>query len=173
MSKPAIAVAVLLFAAAVFSAVQTTGSEPASAPDPPATTPSTPSTPIPEAAAQLPRLPGPAPAAKPYGSTDDMAADLASAGLPCTDYTILEQNDPRLKEFALCDYKSAHNRYNLYVFRDADSRDKWMGSIATAQIPWVFGPNWIVVVVGDPASGPQRAELLQLAIGGQIAQVQF
>ena len=162
MQKRAIAVAAIFLLVGGLVVVQTLGNESAPAPEPTAPTSSAP-----------PEVAQTAPPTMPFNKVGDLRAAMRRGGLACTDFSILEQDNPGLTGFALCDVGSADNRYDFYVFKNSKARNGWIGSIVEGGLPWVFGPNWIVVVAGDPNTAIERAELLQQAIGGQIADVEF
>lgn len=112
--------------------------------------------------------------AKRYDSIDALASDLEKGGVVCTDLGFLKQKNPTLKEFALCDpEKDPHQRLNIYLFKKSADRDQWMGSIVQSGLPWIFGPNWIIVGAGQPTTAEQRLEQVREAIGGQVANVEF
>jgi len=109
-----------------------------------------------------------------YASIDDLAARMEDGGLPCTSLSYLKQSNPTLKEFALCDPNGdAHQRLDIYLFRNSSDRDEWIGAIVQSELPWLLGPNWIVVAAGDPTTAEDRIDVVQTAIGGQIPQVEF
>lgn len=168
MQKVAIVLAGILLVIAGVSAVRTIGNESTLEPEPAAPPP-----PAPTPTDALPRIDGPPPPTVPFPTVDAVSSAMSRAGLTCTDFNILDQDDPTLKSFALCDIGTPDNRYNIYVFRNSNARDGWIGSIAGSGLPWVFGPNWIVIAAGDPNTAERRARLVQQAIGGQIAEVQF
>ena len=114
----------------------------------------------------LPQLKGPAPKPKGYESIEELAADLAAAGLKC-EPSYLDQPDPTLKEFALCDIDSASRRLDLWLYENAYDRDGWLASMRGSGIEVIYGPNWIITVAGDPETAAHRARLVQLAIGGR------
>lgn len=109
-----------------------------------------------------------------YRSIDALASDLKQGGLECTDLIYPEQENPGLKEFALCDpEKDPLQRINIYLFKTAEVRDSYIGSIVQSGLPWLLGPNWITVAAGEPATAEERLAAAQQAIGGQTPDVQL
>ena len=109
-----------------------------------------------------------------YRSIDALAVDLKKGGLECADLTYLKQNNPTLKEFALCDPEhDANQRLDIYLFEKSGHRNQWIGSIVQSGFPWLLGPNWIIVAGGDPTTAEDRLGSVQEAIGGKVPEVQF
>jgi len=109
-----------------------------------------------------------------YRSIDDLTRDMSNTNVACTDLNYLDAPDPGLKEFALCDpERDPLQRLNIYLFKSASGRDSYFGSIVQSGLPWMFGPNWIVVAAGEPETAQDRLKHAQEAIGGQIPEVEF
>ena len=110
-----------------------------------------------------------------YASISGLARDLKAGGIECSDLTFLKQSKTSaLREFALCDpKKDPLRRLDIYLFESAKARDRWIGGIVQTGLPWLLGPNWIIVAGGEPTTAQERIELTQKAIGGQIPQVEF
>lgn len=113
---------------------------------------------------------GPAPE---FASIADAARTMREAGLECTTLSRLEQDNPGLKDFALCDVGDTANRVDIYLFENQKRRDSWFGRIVATKLPWVFGPNWIMVIAGDPETAEERAAQIAEATGASVADVQF
>lgn len=116
--------------------------------------------------APLPRVQGPPPRAKTYATIEELAADLEEKGLACTSLQHLEQPDPTLQDFALCDMGDPSRRVDIYLFPSPANRDLWLPGMK--KIDLVFGPNWILNGAGDPETIPQRLRSIRNAIGGKI-----
>ena len=118
----------------------------------------------------FPSFVGPAPEAKKYGSTDELASALKERGINCETLQFLDQPDPTLSEFSLCDPGSVERRFNIYFYPSAPNRKLWLGDMREQKLPLplVWGPNWIIVAGGDPETAEKRIEAIQGAIGGTI-----
>lgn len=174
MSKAGIALAVFFLGIA---AVQMTGvleREPQAAPPPPppATMPSASPDPTPTKVKlePFPRFTGPSPKAKFYKSSEELAAALAKKGIECTSLNPLDQPDPTLKEFYLCDVGAPERRFNIYLLPGIANRNLWVTNMKHQKLalPIVYGPNWIVVAAGDPDTAMKRVKAVAGAIGGEV-----
>ena len=174
VSRGAILLAVIFFGVALYPVVSGAFTDDREVPPPPVEVPS-PSTSASVSANTLPPLPeleGPPPRAVSYASLQEMTAALESKGLGCSLLDYLDQEDPTLKEFALCDIGSDQRRVDLYLYENWKLRNFWVPSIRDTGLPFVYGPNWIVVVAGLPETAEERAALIRLALGGKILQGQ-
>ena len=115
----------------------------------------------------MPTLARAGPRPRRYRTIEHLAAALKKRGLVCTNLEYLDQPDPTLAEFALCDMGGPSRRIDIYRYASATRRDQWLpGMIGVVDL--VYGPNWIITVVGDPATAPERAALIAEAIGGRV-----
>lgn len=118
----------------------------------------------------FPTFEGNPPEARSYESTKGVAAALEEKGIECTSLQFLDQGDPTLKEFSLCDPGAEERRFNIYFYESARNRASWLASMEQQKLPLplVWGPNWIVVAGGDPMTAKARVRSIQGAIGGTI-----
>ena len=118
----------------------------------------------------FPTFEGPAPKARKYGSTGELASALEDRGIKCETLDFLDQPDPTLTEFSLCDPGAAERRFNIYFYETPDNRELWLGLMKEQELPLplVWGPNWIIVAAGEPATAAKRIESIQGAIGGTL-----
>jgi hypothetical protein len=175
MSKTGAAVAALFLGLALFQGARGLFfSDPATVPAPPATeTPSPTLEPTPTESAKLkpfPKFSGPVPEPKSYPSTDELVASLEARGIQCTNLQFLDQPDPTLTEFSLCDSGTASRRFNIYFYESEENRQLWLGYMKEQKLPLplVWGPNWIVVSAGEPSTAKARIKSIQGAIGGTV-----
>ena len=157
MSRPAIVVAALLLVIGVVGAVRalTDGGD-----EPPAQSLGT---------EHLPDVDGPPPRAKSYESLDEFVAAFESEGFECSEFMDMgTEGQPTLLGFGICDVGDVANRFDLYLYRSPSARDRWFESRINSGLPWLYGPNWIVVVAGEPQTAARRLELVQNALGGQV-----
>ncbi|MDP9067815.1 MAG: hypothetical protein M3N53_05650 [Actinomycetota bacterium] len=179
MSKTAIGIAALFLGLALFQAASGLfASDPAPPPPPPqAATPSpspepslSPKPAKPPKLKPFPTFAGPAPEPKTYEDTEALAAALADRGIECTTLDFLDQPDPTLSEFSLCDPGTPNRRFNIYFYETEENRALWLGLMKEQKLPLplVYGPNWIVVAAGEPSTAMKRIEAIRGAIGGEI-----
>ncbi len=118
----------------------------------------------------FPTFEGPRPKPQAYDTTQDLAAALADKGIECTNLDFLEQDNPTLKEFSLCDPGTANRRFNIYFYDSAANRKLWIGLMKSQKLPLplVYGPNWIIVAAGEPSTAMKRIEAIAGALGGRI-----
>ena len=114
----------------------------------------------------LPRIAGPPPRPKTYKTIEALADDLAAVGLECTSLQHLEQPDPTLQDFALCDMGDPNRRIDIYLYPSTPNRDLWLPGMK--KIDLVFGPNWIINGAGEIETIPRRLRSIRNALGGQI-----
>lgn len=124
----------------------------------------------PEKPEPFPTFSGPAPAPKPYENTEALAAALADRGIECTTLDFLDQPDPTLSEFSLCDPGTPNRRFNIYFYETEKNRALWLGLMKEQKLPLplVYGPNWIIVAAGEPSTAKKRIEAIRGALGGEI-----
>ncbi len=104
---------------------------------------------------------------------ETLVADLEDAGIDCTVLKPVEQESPAIEASARCDPDGdATRRIFIYVFVDATSREQLMEAFTQSELPLVVGSNWVVVVVGNPPTGEQRARQIRKALGGELQQVE-
>jgi hypothetical protein len=172
MSKTGIAIAALFFGLALFQGARGLFvSDPAPLPPPSADETASPSAePSPTELKPFPSFEGPRPEAKTYESTEALVDDLAAKGIECATLDYLDQPDPTLQEFSLCDPGTYERRFNIYFYPSPANRKLWLGGMRAQKLPLplAFGPNWIVVAAGDPATAMDRIRSIAGAIGGQI-----
>ena len=181
MSKTGIGLAVLFLGLALFQGARGLfASDPAPPPPPaPNETPSpTPEPSLSPAAsaskapklAPFPTFRGEPPKPQPYDSTEELTSALTARGIECQSLEFLDQDDPTLSEFSLCDPGSSDRRFNIYFYETPENRALWLGYMKVQELPLplVWGPNWIVVAAGEPATAAKRIESIQGAIGGTI-----
>ena len=177
MSKSAIAVAAMFLGLALFQGARglfVSDAAPPPPPPPPVTQPPTPSvTPSPVETPKLkpfPTFKGRPPEAEAYGSTEELASDLEKRGIECETLQFLDQPDPTLSEFSLCDPGTEMRRFNIYFYETVASREEWLRSMESQKLPLplAWGPNWIVVAAGEPATAMKRIKSIRGAIGGTI-----
>ena len=171
MPRAAIAIAALFLGLAVVQFTGVLESDPEPPPPPFVQTP----TPSPEPTEtgkpqEFPDFPGPKPRAQSYESTQELADALASRGIECSELNYLDQPDPTLSEFSLCDPGTTEFRFNIYFYPSARMRAEWVDSMKAQKLPLplVWGPNWIIVAAGEPASAKDRIRSIAGAIGGTI-----
>ena len=175
MSRTGIVVAAFFLGLALFQGARTLFfSDPAAPPPPtpapttaPSPEPSAPETPKPQ---PFPPPPGLVPEASTYSSSDELVAALAEAGIECTSLEVLEDEDPTLEEFSLCDPGTTERRLNIYFYPAPANRKLWVGNLEAQKfpLPLVWGPNWIIVAAGEPKTADKRIKSIQGAIGGTI-----
>ena len=176
MSKPGIAIAAIFLGLALFQGARglfVSNNAPPPPPPPVAETPSPSVEPSPTKPPRLKPFPvfeGPAPDAQSYGSTEELASALSERGITCDSIEYLDQPDPTLSEFSLCDVGAEERRFNLYFYETPRNRAVWIRSMRAQKVPQplVWGPNWIVVGSGDPETAMKRVRAVQGAIGGTI-----
>ena len=116
----------------------------------------------------LPDIEGPPPPARRFKSLDELVATMGSAGLECTYLDEQDVPEPSVKAFAICDVGDPANRFDIYLYETTFQRNLWFPSRVDSGLPWVYGPNWIVVIAGESSTTARRSELLRLAIGGKV-----
>ena len=133
----------------------------------PRATPTPSETPTPT---EFPTFKGPKPEPEFYDSTEELTADLAEKGIECASLEYLDQQDPTLKEFSLCDPGTPDFRFNIYFYPAAPNRKLWLGDMKAQKLPLplVWGPNWIIVAAGDPETAKDRIRSIAGAIGGTV-----
>lgn len=176
MSRTGIAVAAVFLGLALFQGTRglfASDAAPSPLPPPVSATPSPTVEPTPSKAPRLkpfPTFKGPAPEAQGYGSTEELAAALDKQGITCDSVEYLDQPDPTLSEFSLCDVGAEVRRFNIYFYETPKNRAVWVSSMKAQKVPQplVWGPNWIVVGSGDPETAMKRIKAVRGAIGGTI-----
>ena len=175
MSKGAIALAAVFIAVAGWQAAGAL--LPQDDVTPPPTTPTTmvtpePTTPAPEPGspqpteAELPRVPGPPPPARRYASVEEITRQLMTKGLECTFVQHLDQPDPTLKDFALCDMGDPTRRIDIFLYENSGTRNLWLPGLKDVDI--VYGPNWIITGAGDIETIPARLRSIRNTLGGKL-----
>lgn len=179
MSKTGIAVAAAFLALALFQGARGMFTSDPVAPPPPVTadTPTITRTPTPEPSPSkptklkpFPTFEGEPPAPKTYSTTKDLAAELQEKGIDCANLNFLDQPDPSLTEFSLCDPGSPERRINIYFYEKERDRAVWLASMEEQKLPLplVWGPNWIVVAAGDPTTAMERIKSIRGVLGGTV-----
>lgn len=174
MSKTGIALAVIFLGLALFQGARgffVSDPAPPPASPPPATTPSSePSATETTRPEPFPPASGPVPQPRAYSSTDELVGALSGGGIDCSSLEVLEDDDPTLEEFSLCDPGTTQRRLNIYFYPAPANRKLWVGNLEAQKfpLPLVWGPNWIIVGAGDPETAHERVESVQGAIGGTI-----
>jgi hypothetical protein len=117
----------------------------------------------------LPSYAGPRPEPKQYSTIKQLASALDAKGFTCTSLQYLEQEDPSLAEFALCDMGNETRRIDIWRYESKRQRDRWLPGML-GEVDLVYGPNWILTVVGEPTTAPERADSIASAIGGEVVR---
>lgn len=172
MPRAGIAVVVLFLGLAVVQFTGVLESDPEPPPPPPVEETPSPSTEptTAEEPQEFPEPSGPKPKAQSYESTEDLAKALAAEGIKCSELDYLEQPDPSLSEFSLCDPGATQSRFNIYFYSSPQARGEWVSSMKAQKLPLplAWGPNWIIVAAGEPATAKERIRSIAGAIGGTI-----
>ena len=170
MPRAGIVVAVLFVGLAIVQFTGVFASDPEPPPPPPVE--ETP-TPVPTETAEpkpFPTITGPRPEPKSYESTEELVDDLAAKGIECSELNYLDQPDPTLSEFSLCDPGTTDFRFNIYMYPSAPNRKLWLDGMKAQKlpVPLAWGPNWIIVAAGEPSTAKERIRSIAAAIGGTI-----
>ena len=181
MSKTGIGLAALFLGLALFQGARGLLASDPTPPPPPAPNETPSPTPEPSlspdaSASKAPQLKpfptfkGEPPEPRPYDSTEELTSALKERGIECQTLEFLEQGDPTLSEFSLCDPGTSQRRFNIYFYETPENRELWLGLMKEQELPLplVWGPNWIVVAAGEPTTAAKRIKSIQGAIGGTI-----
>ena len=103
---------------------------------------------------------------KSYSSITAMAADLEAGGVDCGDPVLVDlptaENGAETLPAETGNCSSGDDSIQLFVFDDAEARDKWLNLGSRFSEDVVTGPNWTVIA---PDGG--SAEEIADALGGE------
>lgn len=100
-----------------------------------------------------------------FENVSAIARHINENGVECSDFKILEEQHPTLKEFGLCYLDDGKHEADIYLFDSAGDAVAWLDQLTQLVDEGILvGPNWLITAGTDA-----NAHELQDALGGRIA----